>query len=127
MNPLMTPTLDREALLRAASILDMLAIGWEPGPAELDTARKTECRAILQDSPERPYRFVGALYPLQIDHPVIVAPVIAIDPQTRWARIWDEWVVIERMHERARWFAPAQITQAGAAWILAQLRALSTP
>ena len=120
----MAPSLDRERILRASSILDMLAIGWQPGRAELDTARKTECRAILQDSPERPYRFVGTLYPLQIDHPVIVAPVIAIDPQTRWARIWDEWVVIERMRERARWFAPAQVTRAGAAWILAQLRAL---
>lgn len=102
----------------------MLAIGWEPGPAELDTARKTECWAILQDSAVHPYRFVGALYPLQIDHLVIVAPVIAIDQQTRWARIWDDWVVIERMRER--WFAPAQVTQAGAGWILAQLRALST-
>lgn len=109
----MTPSLDRERLLHAASILDMLSIGWEPGPAELDTARKTECQEILQDSAEHPYRFVGALYPLQIDSLVIVAPVIAIDPQTRWARIWDEWVVIERMHER--WFAPAQVTQAGAA------------
>lgn len=121
----MNQSLDRETLLRASSILDMLAIGWEPGPAELGAARKAECWAIRQDTPDHPYQLIGALQP---DGVAFNAPIVAIDPQMSWARIWDAWVVIEpeRMRERTPGFAPAQITQAGAAWILAQLRALST-
>jgi len=116
--------IDREALLRAAASLDLLAIGWQPGKAELFEARYLENWLVMPGPADRPYQIIGALWSLPTCRTMIVASVLAIDPEAHWARIWDEWVVIDDGFSSAPAFDTAEVQRAGAAWLLRELQAL---
>lgn len=85
----------REAFLRAASTLDLLAIGWQQGKAELFEARYLEHWLVVLGPVGRPYQIMGAISSLPLRRAMIVASVLAIDPEAHWARIWNEWVVLD--------------------------------
>ena len=109
---------NKESLLRASSIFDLLAIGWSPGEAELDTARYIEHWAILPGPANRPYQIVGIAWSRPVRRSMIIASVIAIDPKAHWARIWDEWIILDDGLVGAPAFDPTEVARAGAAWLL---------
>ena len=115
----------QDSLLRASAILDLLAIGWRPGDAELDSARYIERWAILPGAPDKPYQLIGVAWSLPIRRSFIVTSVLAIDPIARWARIWDEWAVIDDGLWGLRSINPMEVQRVGAAWLVAELRQLS--
>lgn len=115
---------DREALLRAASTLDLLAIGWQPGKAELLEARYLEHWLVMPGPAGYPYQIIGAICLPPMHRAAIVASVLAIDPAAHWACIWDEWVVIDDGFSSEPAFDPADVQRAGAAWLLRELQAL---
>lgn len=116
---------DREALLRAASILDMLAVGWTPGKAELDGARRVERWTVMPGPSGCPYQLVGAVRPQLTHQGALVTSLIAIEPKAHWARIWDEWVVIDTGLTHGAGFEPAEVRRVAGAWLLRELEALS--
>ncbi|MCW5691008.1 MAG: hypothetical protein KIT48_01445 [Pseudolabrys sp.] len=115
---------DREALLRAASTLDLLAIGWRPGRSELIEARYLERWLVMPGPAGRPYQIIGAIWSLPLRRAMIVASVLAIDPDAHWARIWDEWAVINDGISSVPAFDPIDVQRAGAAWLLSELQTL---
>lgn len=110
--------------MRAASTLDLLAIGWQPGRAELFEARYLEHWLVMPGSAGRPYQIIGAIWSLPARRTAIIASVLAIDPEAHWARISDEWVVLGDGFSSAPAFDPVDIQRAGAAWLLNELQAL---
>lgn len=117
----MNSNMNREPLLKAVSTLDLLAIGWRPGDAELTTARHIEHWGIMPGPADRPYQIMGLAWSVSSRRSVIIASVIAIDPKAHWARIWDEWVVIDEALADTPMFDPADVQRAGAAWLLVEL------
>ena len=113
--------MDRESLIKASSILDLLAIGWQPGDAELTTARRIEHWAILPGTANRPYQIIGTACLLPMRRSIIIASLIAIDPKAHWARIWDEWVVLDERLAGAQTFDSDELQRAGANWLRAEL------
>ncbi len=114
---------DRELLLHATSILDLLTVGWQPGRAELGTARQIDNWTVTAASAGRPYQLAGTIHaPVPV---VLTAPLLAIDPQASWARILDEWIVLDRHDADAPPFDPADVQRLGAAWLIRQLIGLS--
>jgi hypothetical protein len=113
--------MDRESFLKTSSILDLLAIGWRPGDAELTTARHIEHWAILPGPANRPYQIIGMACLLPVRQSIIIASLIAIDPKAHWARIWDEWIVLDERLAGAQAFDPDELLRAGADWLLAEL------
>lgn len=51
----------------------------------------------------------------------LTTSVLAIDPQTGWVRIWNEWVILDRSTAGASPFDPADVQRIGAAWLIRQL------
>lgn len=114
---------DRESLLHATSILDLLAVGWQPGRAELDSARQIDDWTVPAASAGRPYQLVGVI---QMPVPVVLsASLLAIDPRAGWARVWDELIVLDRTHADAAPFDAADVQRVGAAWLIRQRIGLS--
>lgn len=115
--------MDRESLLQASSILDLLAAGWQPGRAELDTARQVDHWMVTPGAAGRPYQLVGTIQ-IPVPSP-LNASVLAIDPQAGWARICDEWIVLARGRPDAPIFDPADVLRSGVAWLIGQRIGLS--
>jgi len=119
----MSDLIDREWLLHATSILDLLSVGWQPGRAELGTARQVNNWAVTAASAGRPYQLAGTIHaPVPV---VLTASLLAIDPQAGWARSWDEWIVLDGHDAGAPTFDPADVQRVGAAWLIRQLIGLS--
>lgn len=116
--------MDQDSLLRASAILDLLAIGWRPGDAELDCARYIERWAVLPGASDKPYQIIGVAWSLPIRRHFINTSVLAIDPIAHWARIWDEWAVIDDGLWGLPPINPIEIQRVGAAWLVAELRQL---
>ena len=116
--------IDRESLLQASSILDLLAISWTPGDAELDSARYIEQWAIRPGAANQPYQIIGVDWSLPVRSSIIIASVVAIDPKAHWARIWNEWAVIDDGLADAPTFDPAKVQRAAADWLLSELARL---
>jgi hypothetical protein len=114
---------DRESLLHATSILDLLAVGRQPGSAELRTARQIDDSTVIPGSAGRPYQLVGTIR-MSVP-PALTASLLAIDPQAGWARIWDEWIVLNDEPVDAPPFDPADVQRIGVAWLIRQLIGLS--
>ena len=103
----MSDLIDREWLLHATSILDLLSVGWQPGRAELGTARQVNNWAVTAASAGRPYQLAGTIHaPVPV---VLTASLLAIDPQAGWARSWDEWIVLDGHDAGAPTFDPADV------------------
>ena len=114
---------DRESLLRATSILDLLAAGWQPGPTELGNARRLENWTVRPGPAASPYQLVGSVY---TQTPFLLTEsVLAIDPQVGWARIWDEWLFLGTRSTDAPTVDPADVQRVGAGWLIRQLIGLS--
>ena len=114
---------DRESLLRATSILDLLAAGWQPGSAELRHARRLENWTVMPGPAASPYQLVGTIY-TQAPF-VLTESVLAIDPQVGWARMRDEWLFLGTRLTDAPPVDPADVQRVGAAWLIRQLIGLS--
>lgn len=117
--------IDRSSLARASSILDMLAIGWRPGEAELDAAPYVEQWAIMPRSNGLPYNMIGIAWSLPVKRTVMVAAVLAIDQAAHWARVWDEWIVIGDPLGGTPAVEDDEISRVGAAWLLSEMQQLS--
>lgn len=125
MHGLAQNVMDRSSLARACSILDMLAIGWRPGEAELDAAPYVEQWAIMPRSNGLPYNMIGIAWSLPVKRTVMVAAVLAIDHAAHWARVWDEWIVIGDPLGGSPTVEDDEISRAGAAWLLSEMQHLS--
>lgn len=123
MQGLAQNVIDRSSLARASSILDMLAIGWRPGEAELN-APYVEQWAIMPRSNGLPYNMIGITWSLPVKQTVMVAAVLAIDRAAHWARVWDEWIVIGDPLGGTPAVEDGEISRAGAAWLLSEVQRL---
>lgn len=121
----MVESLDRDSLLRAMSVVDMLEVGWRPGQTELADARHVVEWAILPSERGLPYRIIGLARDHLFHHTTFIASVIAIDLAARWARIWDEWVILGDQISGSPCFDQTEIRRTGAAWLLDELRRLT--
>lgn len=120
----MSGAFERDSLLRISTILDLLDMGWRPGYAELDAAPYVEKWQILLSFGGIPFNMIGVVWRLPVRSTIFVAPVLAIDPGANWARIWDEWVVIDASLDPSPAFDAAAIHDATAAWLHGELRRL---
>jgi hypothetical protein len=115
---------DRELLLRALSIIDRLDAGWQPGEAELEEARYVQSWAILPREERAPFSMIGIAWSLPVRIDLIAAPLIALDRDQRWARLWDEWVAIGEPDAAGPAIDANEIRAASVAWLSATLRQL---
>ncbi len=113
-----------DSLLRAMAIIDLLEAGWRPGEKELADARCVAKWGLLPCAKRRPYRIMGLVWSLSEQSTPFVAPIIAIDQEARWARIWDEWIVIGDPLSGTPPFNAAEIQRTGAAWLTDEMRRL---
>jgi hypothetical protein len=116
---------NRDSLLGAMSVIELIEIGWRPGQTELANARHVVEWAILPSEGEVPYRIMGLAQGPGSKTTTFVAAVIAIDFIERWAWIWDEWIVIGNQIPWSPRFDPTEIRRTAAAWLLDELRRLS--
>ena len=114
--------IERALLVRAISILDLLAVGWRPGYDELDAARHIEQWTLLPRGEGRPYYLIGVAWSLPVKRQVTVSAVLAIDRVAHWARVWDEWIAIGDQIDGALSFDTGEVQRAGYEWLLAELR-----
>lgn len=121
----MIERLNRDSLLRAMSVVDMLEVGWRPGQTELADARHVVEWAILKSERGVPYRIMGLARGHRFHPTTFIATVIAIDLDAHWARIWDEWVIIGDQIPSSPSFDPTEIRRTGAAWLLDELQRLT--
>jgi hypothetical protein len=114
--------IERASLVRATSILDLLAAGWRPGYGELDAAAYIERWTLLPRGEGRPYYLIGVAWLLPVKRQVIISAVLAIDRAAHWARVWDEWIVIGDQIDGALPFDADEVQRAGYEWLLTELR-----
>jgi hypothetical protein len=114
--------IERASLIRATSILDLLAAGWWPGHDELDAARHVEQWTLLPRGQGRPYYLMGIMWSLPVKRHVAVSAVLAIDGAAHWARVWDEWIAIGDQIDGALPFDTREVQRAGYGWLLTELR-----
>lgn len=123
----MYENLDRETLLGALSIVDLLETGWQPGDRELETARYVQDWVILPSNDGLPYRMRGVMWSLPVKCTFMEAGVIALDRTSRWARFWDEWVVIGNPIDERFAVDGDKLRRASAAWLMKEMRNLPAP
>lgn len=85
---------ERESVLKACAVLDLLEAGWEPGEVELASACYVERWGLLPASDGGPFLIIGYAPNRPQSARIVVAPVFAIDRKAKWAWIADEWVVV---------------------------------
>jgi hypothetical protein len=114
--------IERASLVRATSILDLLAVGWRLGDDELDAAHFVEPWTLLTRGEGRPYCLIGVAWSLPVKRQITVSAVLAIDRAAHWARVWDEWIVIGDQIDGAPPFDAGEVQRAGYEWLLTELR-----
>lgn len=112
---------DRDSLLRASAILDLLEIGWQPGKAELDAARYVQKWTIRQSDDGLPFQMIGIAWSLPVRCAVVADAVLALDRAAHWARLWNEWVVIGDPLKGSLPLDTDIIRTASAAWLIKEL------
>lgn len=123
----MRETVDRETLLRNSSVIDRLDAGWQPGDLELETARYVQDWIILPSKVGVPYRLRGIAWSLPVNCTLIDAGIVALDQSARWARLWDEWVVIDDPIENRPIVDVDELRRISAAWLLSEIQRLPAP
>ena len=114
--------IDRDSLLRAASLIGLLASGWQPGKAEFDDARYVERWAVIPSDNGAPFRLIGTAWSLPLRSEPIVGTLLAIDAVACWARLWNEWILISAPLAGSPAIDVAAIQDAASFWVDTQLR-----
>lgn len=114
--------IERASLVRATSILDLLAAGWRPGYDELDAVPHVEQWTLLPRGEGRPHYLIGIAWSLPVKRQVMISAVLAIDRVAHWARVWDEWIAIGDQIDGALPFDAGEVQRAGYEWLLTELR-----
>jgi hypothetical protein len=120
----MIETIDRNAFLGAMSIIDLLEVGWRPGEKDLTGALMVHGWGLLPPSKSLPYRILGLARRGSIEKTIFVATLLAIDRHLHWARIWNEWIVLEGSLTKTATFEAADIQQAGGRWLREKMQHL---
>ena len=121
----MRESVDRESLFWNSSIIDRLDAGWQPGDDELQTARYVQDWIILPSTHGIPFRLRGIAWSLPLSCTLIDAGIVVLDRTARWARLWNEWVVIDDPNDRLPVDAD-EIHRTTAVWLLSEIQRLPT-
>lgn len=114
--------IERESILKACAVLDLLEAGWEPGEVELASACYVDRWALLPASDGGPLLIIGYAPNLPASSRIFVAPVFAIDRKAKWAWIADEWVVVGEPLDEASGMDDETVQDLMSAWLRDELK-----
>jgi hypothetical protein len=106
---------------RTLDLIERIGSGWRPDVACLAGARRAERWTVNHQPNAAPYQFIG--WPQEPPAPtsLIIASVVALDQEERWALLFGErWVTLGMRADETEPFEPGDIIARAEAWLRRQ-------
>jgi hypothetical protein len=110
-------------LRRSLDTLERLRGGWRPTKGLLAGARHAERWVVTRHADATIYQFIGFASQRPGRTSMVIATVLAIDAEARWALLaCDRWISLGDPLPEPPPFDPADVTKCAKAWLLRQTR-----
>jgi hypothetical protein len=103
---------------RMLVLIERIVLGWQPDAVCLAGARHTERWTVNHQPNAAPYQFIGWPQEPPATTSLIIASVVALDPEERWALLFGErWVTLGTRADETEPFDPNDIIVRAEAWL----------